>query len=179
MDQQFGQVLVGRRVVGLGEENGHVVRAKQRYPEEVGHLLAPLARSVAELEMQKVATSAGGRVQQRQPKKRGGHLAVTEQRKETLADRWRTLLAPLPVRVLVAEGRVDLVKVVTIRVTHVCAQDTIPPGLVQTVLQSRRMDRWNFYSTIFRVQKVSWQSFENLWQRRVLRATNDAHMELY
>lgn len=75
-------------------------------------------------------------MQQRQPQKGSCDLAVAEQRQKPVADSHRALLAPLPVRVLVTEGRVDLVKVVAIRVPHVRAQNPIPPRLVQTVLQS-------------------------------------------
>lgn len=67
VDQQFGQVLVGRGVVGLADENGHDLSPEKRYAEEVGHLLAPLARPLAQLEVEEVAASTRGRVQQRQP----------------------------------------------------------------------------------------------------------------
>lgn len=136
VDQQFGQILVGRGVVGLADQNGRDLSPEQRYAEEVGHLLAPLARPLAQLEVEEVAASTRGRVQQRQPQKGSCDLAVAEQRQKSVADGQRALLAPLPVRVLVTEGRVDLVKVVAIRVPHVRAQNPIPPRLVQTVLQS-------------------------------------------
>lgn len=134
MDQQFGQVLIDRSVVDRGEQNGDHLAPEKRYPQEIGDLLALLARSIAELEVQEVASPAGCGMQQCQPEEGRRNLAIAEKREESLADRRRTLLAPLPIRVLVAEGRVDLVKVIAIGVTHVSAQNTIPPGLVQAVL---------------------------------------------
>lgn len=136
VDQQLRQVLVGHGVIGRVEENGHDLSAEERYAQEVGDLLAPLARSIAKLEMQEVAPSAGRGVQQRQPQEGRRDLAVAQKGQKALANDRRAQLAPLPVRVLVTEGRVDLVQVITVGVPHVGAQNTVPPGLVQAVLQT-------------------------------------------
>lgn len=132
MDEQPGQALVGGRVIAeaLGPEQGR--------PQQERHLLALLAGPLARLEVQEVAPAAAGRVQQGQPEEGRRDLAVAEEPEEPVAGGHGARLAALPVRVLVAQGRVDLVQVVAVGVAHVRAQDPVAPRLVQAALPRAR-----------------------------------------
>jgi len=78
--QEFRQSLIGGGVVVEAGQHGRDLPTQQRYPQEIRHLLAPLARPFAGLEVQEVTPSQRGGMQEGQPKERRGDLAVPEER---------------------------------------------------------------------------------------------------
>lgn len=77
-------------------------------------------------EVREVRARPPPRVQLRHPQRRRGHRGVAEGLQRGVADVDGVLDRLLPVRVLVADGREDLVAVVAVHVAHVRAEDAIP-----------------------------------------------------